>query len=68
MNWIEVRMSLGNPYILFPLLAVLTWISAVIWNRWYMRRLFVKEFRKQLRIELREQDTMTVLKLDWRRK
>jgi hypothetical protein len=61
-------MSLGNPYVLFPLLAALTWISAVIWNRWYMRRLFVKEFRKQLRIELREQDTMTVLKLDWRRK
>jgi hypothetical protein len=60
-------MSLGNPYILFPLLAVLTWIAAVIWNRWYMRRLFVKEFRKQLRIELREQDTMTVLKPRWRR-
>jgi len=60
-------MTLSNPYILFPLLGVLTWIAAVTWNRWYIRRCIVREFRKQLRIKLHGEDTMTIHKPVWRR-
>jgi hypothetical protein len=58
---------LSNPFVLFPILGVLTTVAAVTWNRWYIKRIFVKEFRKQLREELRSQDTTTVLKPNWRR-
>lgn len=29
----------------------IVWVSAVIWNRWYIRRLFIKTFVQELKRE-----------------
>lgn len=43
-------------------LAVVTWVAAVIWNRWYIRRLLVREFVKQLWLEHRGHQPYIFLK------
>jgi hypothetical protein len=46
--WID-----NHVYLCFSILGIITAISAVIWNRWYTRRLFIRVFRQELRKELR---------------
>lgn len=52
-------------YLFFTLLAVVTTIAAVTWNRWYIRHLLRKEFQRQLQLEA--EGVQTILKPTWRR-
>ena len=57
---------LSNPFILFPLLTVLTGLAYATWRQWHIRYVIRREMRKFDHIKLHGEDTMTVFKPEWR--